>query len=214
MLVHGLIFSNNMSSLDLCFVSCSVFSMSLTPNSKGLFYCWALVLCLQPLTAELLRDVFCLIYLCSPWKPRMWVLPWKITSFHYPVWPDPNLWACMLSTKIINKQSIIGIEKSFIWAKLRTIAQNPASQITLRNCSGKAGFSTQFHVLWEQRISKKSGRHSFKVSKKRIDQHVHSESAWAWHLGSGSYQRSYQNWCLRKGGIASLFLTWTFSVSG
>ena len=55
--------------------------------------------------------------------------------------------------KITNKQSIQGIEKSSIWAKLRTIAlkTDPA----------------QFYVLSEQRTSNKSGKHSFKVSKNR-----------------------------------------------
>lgn len=46
-----------------------------------------------------------------------------------------------LSTKIT---TIIGIEKSYIWTKLRTVAQKTASQITLRNCSGEMWFSVQF----------------------------------------------------------------------
>ena len=43
-----------------------------------------------------------------------------------------------VSTKIINKKSTIGIENNFIWVKLRTIAWETASQITLRNCSREA----------------------------------------------------------------------------
>ena len=69
--------------------------------------------------------------------------------------------------KIINEQSRIRIEKSCCWSKLRTIAQKPASQISLRNFSGEAGFSAQFYVLSEQRTFNKSGRHFFKVSKNR-----------------------------------------------
>ena len=45
--------------------------------------------------------------------------------------------------KIINKQSIIGIGKRFIWAKLRTIVQKTVSQITLRNCSKHSFISCQ-----------------------------------------------------------------------
>ena len=55
------------------------------------------------------------------------------------VHPDNGI--LLLLMEIINKQSIIGIEKSFIWAKLRTVARKTASQISLRNCSGEAWFS-------------------------------------------------------------------------
>ena len=34
----------------------------------------------------------------------------------------------------------LGIEKSFSWAKVRTLAQKTVSRITLRNCSGEAWF--------------------------------------------------------------------------
>ena len=37
--------------------------------------------------------------------------------------------------EIINKQSIIGIEKSFILAKLRTLAQETQIQEALESCS-------------------------------------------------------------------------------
>ena len=70
-----------------------------------------------------------------------------------------------LSVKIINKQSIVEIEKGFIWVKLRTTARKAASQITLRNCSREAQLSAWFHILSEQRISNKSGILYFKVSK-------------------------------------------------
>ena len=49
----------------------------------------------------------------------------------------------------------------------RTIAQKTASQITLKNHSRETSFSAQFYILSEQRTSKKSGRHTFKVSKKQ-----------------------------------------------
>lgn len=58
-----------------------------------------------------------------------------------------------LSTKIINKQSIKEIEKSFIWAKVRTVAWKPASQIILRNCLREAWFSAHFSVMSEWRPS-------------------------------------------------------------
>ena len=89
-----------------------------------------------------------------------------------------------LWTKIINKQSIIGIEKSFIWAKLRTIARKTASQINLRNGSGEPWFLAQFYVLSEQRTSKNQGYTPWRF-KKKSDQHVYIESVWLWHLGSG-----------------------------
>ena len=118
-----------------------------------------------------------------------------------------------LSMKIINKQSIIGIEKNFIWAEWRTIAWETACWITLRSCSGEAWFSAQFYILSEQRTSNRSQIHSFKVSKKP-DQHVHSESVWPWHLGRESYRQKSEHWCPRKGGISSLSLTRTFFTSG
>ena len=93
--------------------------------------------------------------------------------------------------------------------------------------SAEAGFPDDSEkLLWRSRVFNtvsclvrtkniKEVRETFLQGfKKMIDQHVHSESAWAWRLGRGSYQRSYQNWCPRKGGISSLFLTWTFFTSG
>ena len=65
-------------------------------------------------------------------------------------------------TKIIIELSNIGTEKS------QTVAQKTACQITQRNCSREAEFSAQFSVLSEQRTSKESGRHFFKVSKNRL----------------------------------------------
>ena len=89
----------------------------------------------------------------------------KLLSANYPI--DLPLYVWM---KIISKQSAIGIEKSFIWAKLRTTAQKTASQITLRNCSEETWFSAQFYILSKQRTSNKSGIHSFRVSKKKTPQ--------------------------------------------
>ena len=56
----------------------------------------------------------------------------------------------VILTKTINKQLIIGTEKCFVWAKLRT------TLITLRSCSGEIWFSAQFYVWSEQRISHKN----------------------------------------------------------
>ena len=66
-----------------------------------------------------------------------------------------------LLMKTIHKQSILRIESTFTCTKLRSIAW----KITLRNCSREAGFSAQFYVLPEQRISNKSRMHSFKASR-------------------------------------------------
>ena len=52
-----------------------------------------------------------------------------------------------LSVKIINKQSIVEIEKGFIWVKLRTTAWKAASQIMLRNCSREAQFISMVSYL-------------------------------------------------------------------
>ena len=87
-----------------------------------------------------------------------------------------------LPTKIMNKQSIIEIEKNFVWATLKTISWKTASQIPWRNCSREAWFSAQSCILSAQRTPNKSGVHSFLVSKKP-DQHIHSESVWPRHLG-------------------------------
>ena len=75
--------------------------------------------------------------------------------------PSPFL----LLRKIINKQLITGTEKDFIWAKLRTTAQKPVSQITLRSCSREAWFPAQFYVWPEQKTSHKSRIYSLKISK-------------------------------------------------
>ena len=69
------------------------------------------------------------------------------------------------------KLSIVKVEKSFIWAKLRTIVWKTASQITLRNCSREAWFSTWFYILSEQRTLNESWIYFFKVSTK-TDQYL------------------------------------------
>ena len=68
-----------------------------------------------------------------------------------------------------NKQSIIGLEKNFIWAKLRATAQKTASQITLRDCSRETWFIARFYVWSEQRTSK-SGLQSFRILFKKKNQ--------------------------------------------
>ena len=80
--------------------------------------------------------------------------------------------------EIISKQSKIRIEGCFIWTKLRAMAQERASQKTLRNWK-KLGFPYVLYLVRTKTI--KSGIQFFKVSKK-TDQHVHSESVWLWHL--------------------------------
>ena len=102
----------------------------------------------------------------------------------------PLVWSKQASTKIINKQSIMGTAKSFIWVKLRTIAWETAFQVTLRNCSREVWFLAQYYILSEQRTLNKSGIYPFKVSKQnpqnqtnkqKTGQHVYN---WPWHLGS------------------------------
>ena len=39
-------------------------------------------------------------------------------------------------------------ELSFIWGRLRTIAQETASQIVLRNCSLEPGEEVSIHMVW------------------------------------------------------------------
>ena len=56
-----------------------------------------------------------------------------------------------------NQESILGVEKSFIWAKLSILAQETASQITRCNCSREARFFSTVYILSEQRTSGKSG---------------------------------------------------------
>ena len=124
-----------------------------------------------------------------------------------------DLGMLFMSMKIINKQSITVIEKSFIWAKLGTIVWKTASQITLRNCSRKAWFSAQFYVLSEQRTSNQSGIHFFKISKTRSASTQRVSMALAPGKGVLSSKED-QHWHPRKGGIWSLFLTWAFFTSG
>ena len=83
--------------------------------------------------------------------------------------------------EIINKKSVIGIEKSFIWAKLRIIAQKTTSQVTLRNCSGEVWFIHTVVYLVRAKNTRKPEIHSYKVSRKHY-QHMHSELVWPWHL--------------------------------
>ena len=125
----------------------------------------------------------------------------------------PRYTARQLSMKIINKQSIIGREKSFIWAKLRTIAWMTAFRQPWGTAPGEAWFWAQFHVLSEIRTLK-SGMRSFKVSKGKLVQSMHSESAWPWHLGRGSYhrRRASTGWLGRK-ALRLSFLTWAFFIS-
>ena len=89
-----------------------------------------------------------------------------------------------LSMKTIHKQPVLRIESSLPCTKLRTIAW----KITPRNCSREAGFSAQFYVLSEQRISNKSRMHAFKASRK-TDEHFHSKSVWPGRLGRESYHQ-------------------------
>lgn len=58
-----------------------------------------------------------------------------------------------LSTKIISKQVYKRNRKEFIWAKVRTVAWKPASQIILRDYLREAWFSAHFSVMSEQRTS-------------------------------------------------------------
>ena len=83
--------------------------------------------------------------------------------------------------EIINKKSVIGIEKSFIWAKLRTIAQKTTSQITLRNCSGEVWSIHTIVYLVRAKKIRKPEIHSYKVSKTDYQQ-MHSKLVWPWHL--------------------------------
>ena len=126
----------------------------------------------------------------------------------------PSHTARRLSMKVINKQSIIGREKSFIWAKLRTIARMTASQTTWGTAPGEAWFWAQFHVLSEMRPLK-LGMRSFKVSKGKLFQYTHGESVWPWCLGRGSYprRRTSTGWLGRKAFHLS-FLTRAFFTAG
>ena len=54
----------------------------------------------------------------------------------------------IMSVKIINKKPIIRVEKSLIWAKLRTITQKTVSQ-KIRRIYLREAFSAQFYVFSE-----------------------------------------------------------------
>ena len=71
--------------------------------------------------------------------------------------------------------------------ELRTIAQVTAPQTTLRGSApGAVWFSAQFSALSEMRTLKLEMR-SFKVSKGKLVQDTHRESARPGYLGRGSY---------------------------
>ena len=95
--------------------------------------------------------------------------------------------------KIVHKQSIIKIEKSFIWAKLRTIAWKTASQITLRNCSREAWFLAVLYLVRTKNIKqvRDTFLQGFKNKKKqkqknRTDQYVHTASQYGLGTWKGS----------------------------
>ena len=58
----------------------------------------------------------------------------------------------LVSVKMINKQSIIRIERSFSCAKMRTVAQKTVSWMNLRNCPGEAWFSSVLYLVRTKNI--------------------------------------------------------------
>lgn len=109
-------------------------------------------------------------------------------------------WVRVVSTKRVNEQSMVGIEQSFIWVKLRTIARKTASQITRRNCSREAWFSVRFYVFSEQRRSNKSGIYTFKVSEKARSAHTQRVTM-TLVPGKGVLLWKNKQWHPRKGDI-------------
>ena len=68
------------------------------------------------------------------------------------------------------------------------MAQKPASQFPLRNCSGEAWFSAQFYILSEQRTINKA---TFLQGFKKIDCIQTACTIWPWFLERESHnQRS------------------------
>ena len=82
--------------------------------------------------------------------------------------------------QIINKQSIIRIEKSFIWEKLRTVAQKCGLHQG-RKCSGEAWFSAHSYILLEQRTNIKHNRETFLESFKRHRLLWRADLRYDWH---------------------------------
>lgn len=160
----------------------------------------------------------------SMWKSKSTSssLPSLQTQSAYPMsQPHPNtqvethhhdfLWLM----KIINKQLIITIEKSFIWAKLRASLDNCFAD-TSEKLLWRSRLLTQFYTLSEQRILNMSGSHFFKMKKKKKTS-TYTSSRYSMTLMPGNSDLSSkedQHWYPRKRSISSLFLTYTFFTSG
>ena len=98
-----------------------------------------------------------------------------------------------LSMKIINKQSIIRIEKSFIWAKLKTIAPKTGRQSD--DCEQLLQRSLVFRPVLHLVRTKNTKQlrdpflQGFQKQTNKTDQHVHREPVCPQHLESESYHR-------------------------
>ena len=108
----------------------------------------------------------------------------------------------IMSMKIINKKPILGVEKSFIWAKLRNITQKTVSQ-KIRRVYLREAFSAQFYVLSELKNIKQVKNTFLRGFKKRKNRSTSTQ------YGTGKDSliilEEYQHWNLRKGGFLYLF---------
>ena len=172
MLVHDLIFSSNTSYFGLCFIPCSVFSMSLASNSR-------VYSTVEP-SLYALNHRIALRCLLPHMEASCVGFVIKITSFHYPFWPDPNFMEMYIVDK--NNQSTFNnrkrkefylsqtkgysLEASFLdnWV---TVSEKQGFQHSFMSCQNKEHQISQGYIF---------SRFQKKKRKKEIYQLVPSES--------------------------------------
>ena len=116
----------------------------------------------------------------------VWISPQQPSKLRAPLRSSiKSLGLNLLSMKIINKQSIRRIEKSFIGVKLRISPEahfpDDSEKLLLRS----KVFSTVLYLVRTKNVNK-SGIHSFKVSKKKNWIKMHTESQYSLGTWEGS----------------------------
>ena len=202
MLVHDLIFSNNTSSFGLCFISCSVFLMSPASNSR-------VCSTVEP-SPYALNHRIALRCLLPHVEASCVGFVIKITSFHYPFWPDPNFMEMYIVDKnnqstfnnrerkelYLNQTKGYSLEASFSDNGV-TASEKQGFQHSFMSCQNKEHQISQGYILSRFQKERKIPACTWWVSV-------------ALPPGKGVLSEESRHQCPRKGGY---FLTQTFFAS-